>query len=203
MRSGKRLLEGWPLVGWTGLGVATLVGAILLTRGSGEAAVHLILRTTARTSFLLFMSAFLASALRRLWRIPLTGWMLRNRQYLGVSFAVSHGFHGLAILTAALVWHERLHPVVVAFGGLGYLFIAAMTATSFDRTAAWLGARRWRALHGVGVHYIWAIFFLNFVALGVRSAFYLPFATLAAAAPIIRLAAWWKSRHGPAKVVPG
>jgi methionine sulfoxide reductase heme-binding subunit len=45
-------------------------------------------------------------------------------------------------------------------GGTTYRFIIAMTATSFDRSAAWLGPRGWRRLHGIGGHVIW----LNFLA---------------------------------------
>jgi hypothetical protein len=40
-----------------------------------------------------------------------------------------------------------------------------MTATSFDRTAAWLGAGRWRLLHLIGGWYIWISFA---VAVGKR-----------------------------------
>jgi hypothetical protein len=40
-----------------------------------------------------------------------------------------------------------------------------MTATSFDRTAAWLGTRRWRLLHLMGGWYIWLSFA---VAIGKR-----------------------------------
>jgi hypothetical protein len=46
----------------------------------------------------------------------------------------------------------------VILGGAAYLFIAAMVATSFDSTAAWLGPRKWRALHLVGSWYIWLSF---------------------------------------------
>ena len=49
--------------------------------------------------------------------------------------------------------------------GTAYLCIAAMTATSFDRTAAWLGPRKWRLLHLVGGWYIWISFA---VAVGKR-----------------------------------
>ena len=40
-----------------------------------------------------------------------------------------------------------------------------MTATSFDRTAAWLGPAQWRLLHLVGGWYIWMSFA---VAIGKR-----------------------------------
>jgi hypothetical protein len=53
----------------------------------------------------------------------------------------------------------------VELAGAAYVFIAAMTATSFDRTAAWLGPRKWRVLHLVGGWYIWLSFA---VAVGKR-----------------------------------
>ena len=48
------------------------------------------------------------------------------------------------------------------FGGIGYAFIIAMTATSFDRTAATLGPRAWRALHLIGGYYLLFQFTVSF-----------------------------------------
>jgi DMSO/TMAO reductase YedYZ heme-binding membrane subunit len=48
------------------------------------------------------------------------------------------------------------------FGGIGYAIIIAMTATSFDRTAAAIGPRAWRALHLWGGYYLWAQFMISF-----------------------------------------
>ena len=48
------------------------------------------------------------------------------------------------------------------FGGIGYAFIAAMTATSFDRTASALGARAWRRLHLIGGYYLLFQFTVSF-----------------------------------------
>jgi hypothetical protein len=123
----------------------------------------------------------------------LTRWQRRNRRYLGVSFAVSHFIHLAAILSLAaldstLFWKlTNLSTIVLA--GTAYLFIAAMTATSFDRTAAWLGARRWRLLHLVGGWYIWVSFA---VAVGKRvplDRFYWPMAALLLAAAVLRFIA--------------
>jgi len=64
--------------------------------------------------------------------------MLANRRYLGVSFAVSHATHLLAIFAlggwslAGVV--ARAGVPAAALGGIAYAFLAAMTATSFDRT---------------------------------------------------------------------
>lgn len=182
---------GWPLVGWSALGLTAMAAGILGTRGFGEAGLHTLIRATAQTSFVLFISAFIASALARRWRTPSARWLLRNRRYLGVSFAVSHFLHLAAILTLVRVARGRfqIDPVTLIGGGLAYVFIAAMTATSFDRTAAWIGPRAWKWLHTIGAHYIWLIFVLQYVVLVSRSLVYAPFAVIAVAAMALRILA--------------
>ena len=128
-----------------------------------------MIRATARTSLVLFALAFSAAALVQLVPSEATRWQRRNRRYLGVSFAVSHAIHLAALIALArtdnaLFW-ALTTPATIVLAGTAYLFIAAMTATSFDRTAAWLGARRWRLLHLVGGWYIWMSFA---VAVGKR-----------------------------------
>ena len=48
------------------------------------------------------------------------------------------------------------------FGGVGYAFIIAMAATSFDRTAAAIGPRAWRILHLIGGYYLLFQFMVSF-----------------------------------------
>src|SRR5207237_9011925 len=48
------------------------------------------------------------------------------------------------------------------FGGIGYAFIGAMTATSFDRSAKALGASAWRRLHLIGGYYLLFQFTVSF-----------------------------------------
>ena len=155
--------NGWPIVGWSALAVAVMTGAILAFAGTDEEGIWVVIRATARTSMVLFGLAFAASSLRRLWPNDVTRWLLANRRYLGVSFAVSHVTHLLALFAVANWSLETLvaksSPTTLVLGGIGYLFLAAMTATSFDRTAAWLGPRRWQRLHTVGGWYLWFIFF--------------------------------------------
>ena len=139
------LLEGWRLVGVVSVVLVTAVVVLALAAGGGIDGVRLAIRTTARTSIALFLLAFTASSLAALLPTPFTAWQLRNRRYLGVSFAVSHLIHAVAIVLllrwdAALFW-TLTNPVNIGTGGLAYAVILAMAATSFDRTAAWLGPR--------------------------------------------------------------
>jgi sulfoxide reductase heme-binding subunit YedZ len=158
-------LQGWPLF-WLIAAALAAMSATMVALHPGEEGARLVIRATARSSLLLFALAFSASALRRLWPGAFTQWLLRNRRYLGVSFAASHAIHLAAIVAFARIdpaEFGQISPLanrIVA--GLAYVFIFAMAATSFDRMVAWLGARRWKLLHVVGAHYVWLIFLLSF-----------------------------------------
>jgi hypothetical protein len=149
---------GWRLVGLTALAVAGVVELELALGGRGEDGWRAVVRATAAISVGLFLVTYLASTLRRLYPAPWTGWLLCNRRYLGVSFAVSHFAHFGAIvaLSRALNASPPIHLAIL--GGLGDLLLIGMVLTSFDRSVAWLGERRWDLLHRVGLHYIWVIF---------------------------------------------
>ena len=189
MSSSSRYTEGWPLVGWCAIALTALIGSILAVWGIGDHGFLTIIRTTAFTSFLLFTTAFVASSLLRIWPAPTTRWIRRNRRYLGVSFAVSHTFHLAAILTLVFTsahFTDRLSWLTIVAGSLAYLFIALMVATSFDRTAAWIGARPWRTLHTTGMYVIWVVFVATYFPMIGKSFAYLPFAVVLLAALALR-----------------
>jgi sulfoxide reductase heme-binding subunit YedZ len=191
-------LEGWPLTAAAAAAVLALSLAIVLAgRGSGDA-IALAIRTTARTSFALFALAFTASAAHRLWPGRFTRWQRRNRRYLGVAFAASHLTHAAMIATLVAVdpvsFHIRAGEMSRVPGLVGYGFVVAMAATSFDRSAAWLGRRAWRVLHTVGALYLWISFLNAFLTRALRMPGYWPAAGLAIAAMAIRIAAWLAGR---------
>ena len=166
-------MSGPRLVGVASALILAFCLALLAVEGVGEDGFRAVIRLTARTSLVLFLLAFSASAAFRGHRGPVTRWLLSNRRYLGLSFACSQLIHLLAIGALA-----RAYPAsfwtgtamsVVAVGGIGYLFIAAMAATSNDVSVAWLGPQRWRLLHTVGAYWIWQIFLVTY-ALGIPHA---------------------------------
>ena len=189
-------MSGWRLTGVISLLLATMTLGLLGFHGWDAEGLRLVIRVTARTSLLLFVLAFTGAAMVELLPGEATRWQRRNRRYLGVSFAVSHFIHLVAILSLALVdralFWKLTNIGTIVLAGTAYLFIAAMAATSFDRTAAWLGPRNWRLLHLVGGWYVWISFA---VAVGKRvpiDRFYWPMAALVLAAGIVRLAAMWQ-----------
>jgi len=154
-------MNGWRLTGLLSLLLAAMAAGFLAFDPDADG-LRLVIRATARTSLVLFALAFSAAALAQLAPSTATRWQRRNRRYLGVSFAVSHAIHLAALVVLArtdaeLFW-KLTTPANIVLAGAAYLFIAAMAATSFDRTAAWVGARRWRLLHLVGGWYVWVTF---------------------------------------------
>jgi methionine sulfoxide reductase heme-binding subunit len=186
------LPKGWRLLGWTSVALVAMVVGLTAVYGLDEAGIRVLIRATARTSFAFSLLAFAASPLRRAWRSPGSAWLLANRRYLGLSFAVSHGLHLIAIF-ALYHWSGRellagTSPLVTVVGGLGYVLLAAMAATSFDGAVALLGVRRWRLLHSVGMYYLWFVFAVSYVPRAIRTPTYLPAALLAAGALAMRIA---------------
>lgn len=166
MTTRQNWFEGWRLLGLLTL---TLIGLSIWIAGMRQfeaEGARMVIRFTARTSLLLFCLAFSAAALARLWPNGWTRWQRRNRRYLGVSFAASHAIHAVAITWFAVVdpagFAAATSIVSYVFGAIGYAFIIALTATSFDRTAAWLGPRAWRMLHLVGGYYLLLQFMVSF-----------------------------------------
>jgi sulfoxide reductase heme-binding subunit YedZ len=158
--------EGWRLftvLTLTLIGLSVWIAAMRQFEIEG---IRMVIRFTARTSLLLFCLAFGAAALARLWPNAWTRWQRRNRRYLGVSFAASHGLHAVAIAAFAAMDPSGFAAATSAasyvFGGIGYAFIVAMTATSFDRTASAIGPRAFRALHLTGGYYLLLQFSVSF-----------------------------------------
>lgn len=174
--------EGWRLLAVLILSLVALSLWIASMRQFEVEGVRMVIRFTARSSLLLFCLAFSAAALARLWPNAWTRWQRRNRRYLGLSFAASHAIHAVAIIVFGNMdpagFAEATSPASYIFGGVGYAFIVAMSATSFDRTAALIGPRAWRALHLAGGYYLWFQFMVSFgkrvPAMPLYAAFIIP-----------------------------
>ncbi|MCS3762978.1 hypothetical protein [Bradyrhizobium centrosematis] len=175
-------LEGWRLLAALALSLVVLSLWIASMRQFEIEGVRMVIRFTARSSLLLFCLAFSAAALARLWPNGWTRWQHRNRRYLGLSFAASHAIHAAAIILFANMdpvgFAAATSPASYIFGGIGYAVIIAMSATSFDRTAALIGPRAWRTLHLAGGYYLWLQFMVSFgkraPAMPLYAAFLIP-----------------------------
>ncbi len=186
--------RGWRLVGWASLALALLCATVLAISSADERFPALA-RWTARFSGLLFLTAFSASSLQALWPGATTRWLLTHRRYLGLSFGVAHLVHGVAVLLVIANGGGDPDLLASVFGTTAYLFLLAMIATSFDRTAAWLGARRWKRLHTSGMWLLWIVFAFTWTTSAAVNPLSGLFAALTFAALGLRVAATLRVRR--------
>ena len=159
-------LRGWALFALLSLTVLLFATSTMLWHTELVEALRSAIRVTARTSFVLFLLTFLASSLVILRPNPGTKALLRERRFLGLSFAFSHLVHGILILLYAQLfpetfWNGRTATTNIP-GSVGYLFILLLTITSFPLMVRLLGFNIWKLLHSTGTWVIAAIFCLSF-----------------------------------------
>ncbi|GFE78066.1 hypothetical protein GCM10011487_00660 [Steroidobacter agaridevorans] len=205
----KDAWEGWSIVGAVAIALTLVVTMEAMMAGGPVEGVRGIIRATARSSFALFSLAFTASAACYFWPNAWTRWQLRNRRYLGVSFALSHFVHLLALFALGRIAPAELaagtNAITWIFGGLAYVFIGLMTATSFDSTARLISPRAWSLLHTVGSYYIWLIFANSYLARAVSIPAYIPAGALVIFTLGLRIAARVsrsRARLSPASLRP-
>ncbi|MFC6013176.1 hypothetical protein [Nocardia lasii] len=192
--------EGLRLFGLLTIGLVAMALVILASAGWDTDGYRMVIRATARTSLTLFLSAFLATALLRLRPSAPTRWLHRNRRHLGLAFAVSHGVHLAAIITLATtdptIFWTLASAASIIIGGAGYLVIALLVATSFDRISTWLGARHWQQVTTVGAWFIWSLFVLINGIRIPRNGWYLVPVAILVASLVVRV----KTRKVPTNV---
>ena len=147
-------LHGWRLFNLLALLVLVATALALLWQPQLVEALRSAIRVTARTSFALFLIAFLASSLAILLPSPTTRLLMRERRFFGLAFAFSHLIHGVLIVTywklfPEVFWSGRSVATNIP-GSVGYLFILLLSLTSFPWAMKTLGAHAWKALHSAG-----------------------------------------------------
>ncbi len=157
------VFSGWSLTVSISLLAILNVFYILSNFDIGEKeTVSMLIRSTAKLSFVLFMLAFVASSLHYYLKNRVTTWLLKNRRYIGVSFAVSHYIHltMLVLMTVHINFNvfEDRGLFRTAIGATAYAFITLMTLTSFDKTRNLFGAKNWKPIHMFGGYLLWIIF---------------------------------------------
>ena len=102
-----------------------------------------------------------ASAAPVLFPGSLSTWLLRNRKYLGLCFAVAMAWQGLFIFLMSSFFRDYYFEEVFYFrdeleGSTGYIFLTAMVLTSFQFGRKYLSQPQWKLLHRFGLIYLWA-----------------------------------------------
>ncbi|MFJ7793889.1 ferric reductase-like transmembrane domain-containing protein [Pseudomonas sp. NPDC096950] len=186
--------HGWSLFGLLSLLVLLMTGLILVLNPDLVEATRSAIRATARTSFALFLAAFLASAFAVLVPSPFTKSLVRERRFIGLAFAFSHLVHAVLIYSYGQLnpefWPGRTTVGNIP-GSVGYLFILLMAITSFKTTTRLIGAKAWKALHVTGMWVIAAVFtYSNFKRIPMSAWYVLPFGMMCAAIAVRLMGKW-------------
>jgi sulfoxide reductase heme-binding subunit YedZ len=166
MKSPARAPIGIPLwpIGVAAVGVAALLAFCFGTEAPVREQLVLLNRYLARLSFLFFIPIYAASPLR-VWRPnDTTRRLVGIRRSLGLGYALIMGAHLLAI--GGLQQMASSEPIDLATaigGGLGFVFIAALAATSNDASIRLLGAKAWKRMHRIALHWLWVIYAITYV----------------------------------------
>lgn len=168
----RRWFEGRRILGVTALGLALTVALTVVAAPSESASALWLTIITARLSLALFLVTFCASAINGLWKGRGGKWLLRNRRFLGLSFATSHVVHAFAFSWFASTRGQSLPELVglptVIGGSVGYLTLLVLAVTSTDAAVRRLGRDRWVVLHRTGMYIFFAIFVFSYVRRSLR-----------------------------------
>lgn len=162
--------------------------------------LRFLIRFTARISIVIFSMAFVASSCVYLWpHSDFFRWLAKNRRHVGISFAITHLFHLLAIIALAFIDTEKFLAtttwVTFIFGGLVFVFIIFMLITSFEKPAAMLSAKQWKWLHKTGSYGIWIVFMVSYLGRVIAMQWIYLFPTLLSLATVtVRYLAWKKKK---------
>lgn len=185
----------WPMV--LGLVLGILAVAVGFLAGQDRVADWgLAARWTARVGFPIFILAYSASSLARLWPSDLTRTLWRDRRWWGLGFFASHTIHLGALITYLQVSGDTRPWAVLIVAGGAYVMLFAMAATSNEAAMRALG-KNWKRLHTFGIHYLWFIFFVSYLGrtmeVGKMAQGYIG-VSIALAGLGLRIAAWAKGR---------
>lgn len=144
------------------------------------------------------------SSLQQLFPGPLPMWLLRNRKYIGLCFAVAMAWQGLFIFTMSMFFRDYYYEDIYFLrdeleGSVGYIFLVAMVLTSFQFARKHLTSKQWKLIHKSGLYFLWAY---PFSVYWWNTAFYYGkpvmhdyvFYIMGFVAFALRIAAWGKQR---------
>jgi methionine sulfoxide reductase heme-binding subunit len=185
-----------PMTRWKLFGVLTVIVTLFAAIACAMApdrvqSLQYAIRATARTSFLLFLVVFSAASLVKLLPSAPARALVRERRYIGLSFAASQFLHAVALIiyvrTAPEAFWTGRTPATNIPGSIGYLMILLLTVTSFAMPARLVGPENWKRLHRVGVWILAVIFAGSFLTRAHQHAAYLVPGLVMVAAMLLRM----------------
>jgi hypothetical protein len=158
----SKAINGWPLFWLTSVSISVVmlvaISDIDLTSAAG---ISEMIAFSVRCSVPFIYLVVAASALQVLFPGAIATWLLRNRKYIGLCFAVAMAWQGLFIFIMSNFHRDYYFDEIYLLrdeleGSTGYIFLAAMVVTSFRFGRRFLSASQWKLLHRSGIYFLWA-----------------------------------------------
>jgi hypothetical protein len=145
-----------------------------------------------------------ASSVQILFPGPFPMWWLRNRKYLGLSFAVAMAWQGTFIFMMSNFFRDYYYGEIYLLrdeleGSIGYIFLPAMVLTSFHFGRKFLSSKQWKLLHKTAIYFLFAypfsVYWWNLFYYGNPEPIDYVFYWGGFLAFTLRIAAWGKQRQ--------
>ena len=157
----RKSINGWRLF-WL---VAIPLSASMIYKMTGLELdrvrnVKSMIQFSVRCAIPWLFVAFAASSVHTVFPSAISRWWLRNRKYLGLCFAAAMAWQLLFILWMVGVYSDHYFNRVYVLsdaveGVVGYLFLIAMTITSFKFGRDRISSKNWKRLHKSGIYFLW------------------------------------------------
>lgn len=183
-------LEGWRVTAALSGLVLAMACIIVAIEGMTEGGLRMLVRASARSSAVLFLTAFAAPGVAGLrWGVG-GAWLGRNSSAIFLAFGFSHFVHLVALaLWASLFpgsFFANLRLSTVIAGAVLYLFVGFLCIRALLEP---LGRREWAdAVDSVGRFLLWLAFTLAYLPRAFSGAGYGLLGLLAVASLVLRIA---------------
>ncbi len=157
----NRVVNGWSLFALVTVPISLVVllemTRVDLSRGED---ISSLIQLSVRCSVPWLYLAFAASSLQSLFPGAFGRWLMRNRRIVGLCFAGGMAWQLVFILWMVIGFSSYYTQEVYLLSDIliqipGYVFLIAMTVTTFMPVRRKLSAKAWRALHSTGIYFLW------------------------------------------------
>jgi len=130
-------------------------------------------------------------------------WLMRNRKYIGLCFAVGMAWQGVFIFIVSTFMRDYYFKEIYFFrdeleGTVGYIFLAAMVITSFRFGRKFVNSMQWKLVHKGGIYFLWSypfsVYWWALASTETRVIDYI-FYCSGLFVFLLRIAAWGKTRQ--------
>ena len=158
----NKAINGWSLFWLISVPMSIVMVVAMtgvdLTTGPG---VSTMIGFSVRWAVPFIFLVVATSSLQILFPGPIPLWLLRNRKYIGMCFAVAMAWQGLFIFTMSMFFRDYYYDDIYFLrdeleGSVGYIFLTAMVVTSFRFARKHLTTKQWKLIHKSGLYFLWA-----------------------------------------------